>query len=27
MIELSVMDSRLRAWRQTLRDDAREDLG
>ena len=27
MIELSVMDSRVRAWRQTLRDDAREDLG
>jgi len=27
MIELSVMDSRLRAWRQTLKDDAREDLG
>jgi len=27
MIELSVMDSRLRTWRQTLKDDAREDLG
>jgi predicted Zn-dependent protease len=27
MIELSVMDSRVRTWRQTLRDDAREDLG
>ena len=27
MIELSVMDSRVRAWRQTLKEDAREDLG
>ncbi len=27
LIELSVMDARVRAWRQTLREDARQDLG
>lgn len=27
LIELSVMDARVRLWRQTMRDDAKEDLG